>query len=256
MFSDEIDAGFPKCDAPDFAHEVDFVGRNVLPEGGARDAVVAAGLGGADVLEGERTLTEIGGVGIAAASEVVIVPRGLEFVGIIGIILHRIGAVGRVAGQVITSLAEQSQAHEIAPALAAPTALQFGDMHAAADPSMTQAMGVFVQHDFGVQGGITPRDGTCVEQELHLARFTLRRGREAGVIMAVARLHPNVHAVALEPTAAEVVILEIAGGFGEAKVVQLIMHPVHPIEGVDDGSGRVIGRVPAETKRKIEDAVG
>jgi hypothetical protein len=96
---------------------------------------------------------------------------------------------------------------------------------------------VLVKDDFGIE--ITVAAGTRAGEEIHLhaARRAIGRGREVGVVEAIAVLSVSLNRIAANSTVAEIIALEIAGSFGEAELVEFVVIPIADIEELDDGRG-------------------
>ena len=86
--------------------------------------------------------------------------------------------------------------------------------------------------------------GSGENEHLNAARRAVRGRREVGVVDAGAILGIGLHGIVAQAAAAEVVLLEIARGLGETQIVELVVHPIAPIEKLHHRGVRVVGRAP------------
>src|SRR5207245_11667495 len=101
-------------------------------------------------------------------------------------------------------------------------------------------MGVLVQHYFGFEVTIAGWSRTVENVHLHAARIAVIVHREIGVVETTAILRIRLHRIIANAPASEVVVLKISGCFGEPQFIQLVMHPVAPIEQLNHRRGAVI----------------
>src|SRR2546423_9846610 len=115
-------------------------------------------------------------------------------------------------------------------------------------------MGVFMEHHLGVQIAIAM--GIRAVENVHLnATGKAVKGRsEISVIESAAVLGVCLHGLGAAPTASEIIVLGIAGGFGETEVIQLIVHPVAPVKERDNRSIAVGGRILGQIQGQVENA--
>ena len=91
-------------------------------------------------------------------------------------------------------------------------------------------MRVFVQNDRGIEVTVAVRFGINEDIHLHASRFAVGWRGEVGIINAAPVLGIGLHRVPADATSAKIIILKVAGGLGEAQIVQSVMIPVAPIK--------------------------
>src|ERR1700722_4580843 len=72
------------------------------------------------------------------------------------------------------------------------------------------------------------------------------------VVDAVVVLRLGYDGIATHTAAPEIILLKVARCFGETKVVKAVMHPVAPVEKIDDGGVAVGHRVLRQIEGKIK----
>src|SRR5271170_93101 len=116
-------------------------------------------------------------------------------------------------------------------------------------------MGIFVDNKLGIKVAVEIWRRAVKQKDLHYSRCAIRGRGKAGVIRATAVLRIGFDGVVSQSAAAEIRGLEIARGFGEAKVVKLVVHPVAPVKEIYDAGIAVGDRVLSQIKGEIENAI-
>ena len=91
-------------------------------------------------------------------------------------------------------------------------------------------MSVFMQNDLPIQVPIPSRGWTVPQKHLQATRQSIRRRGEIRVVKSAAVLGVGLNRIVVPTTAAEVLLLEIARGFGEPEFIQPVVHPIAPVK--------------------------
>lgn len=103
------------------------------------------------------------------------------------------------------------------------------------------AMAIFVDDHTGLERAVSVGGGLSPDVHPHASILTIRRGGEVGIVSAGAILGVENDEVVASAALAVVVDLEVAGLFGEAKIVQKVVVDVRRVEKLGDRSIRVSG---------------
>lgn len=151
---------------------------------------------------------------------------------------HRIVRVARVG-----RLGTDRRRHEVTPAFthaAVLGAAQAARVRAAARKTVRQTVGVLVEDNAGLKGGVALWGGLGPHVHAHAAGLAVGRGGKVGIVGAGAVLGAEDGEVITFAAKTGVVDLEVIGGFGKSEGVQEVVVHVDSVEQL--GRGRVIVR--------------
>ena len=124
--------------------------------------------------------------------------------------------------------------------------------HSTADPAVAQAVRVFVQNNLGVK--ITIASRTRAGKDIHLdpSGRPIRRRGKIRIVDTAAILGVRLDRIIPKAAPPEVVALKIPRLLSKAQVIQLIMHPIAPIEKLHDRCVPVPAWIIAQIQWEIE----
>ena len=249
VFADQMRARLPQDHAPDLALIMHLLGQPAAERRTDGHAGMRIGLRGIEVAKGERIFGEVGGAGVTADAEIIILDQPGE-------LARGVAAEGVIAVHIVRRFAQQREGVEVRPAFAQPLALQRGEARAAAHAPPGQAVRVFVQDNLRIVIAVPIRVRAGEKKHLHARAEAVRRRVKVGVVKAAAILRVGLHRVVARAAAPEVVDLKIARRLGEAEFMEPVVHPVVPVEKVHHGGVPGERRTLVQVQGKIEDVKG